>query len=68
MITSLSPFAAAVIFGIICFYPTYQVFKRAGLNPKFSVFVLIPFMGLLIVTAILAHSPWTTVPPLKKKD
>ena len=68
MVTHLSSIEGSVIFGVLMLYPVYNIFKRAGLNTRFSVLTLIPFMGLLIVTAILAHSTWTTVPPLKKKN
>ncbi len=64
---TLPPHYAAIIFGFLCLYPVYKTFQRTGLKPWPAFFVLIPFFGLLIVMAILAHRPWTTVPPLKKK-
>lgn len=65
----LHPTIAAFIFSLLCLYPTYKTFQKAGLKTPYAFLILIPYLGLFVVTAILAHSTWTTVPPLKtKKD
>lgn len=38
--------------------PLWRICARAGLNPAFSLFVLVPFIGFTIVAAILAFSEW----------
>ena len=38
--------------------PLWRICARAGLNPAFSLFILVPAFGFLIVAAILAFSEW----------
>lgn len=66
--TTLSPLEASFVFNLICLYPAYRVFTRAGLKTIYSILILTPFIGLVVIIGILAHSKWPTVPPLKKKD
>ena len=39
-------------------YPVWRVFKRAGLHPAYSFFVILPVFGLLITGIILSASTW----------
>ncbi|WP_339133266.1 MAG: hypothetical protein WGN25_12305 [Candidatus Electrothrix sp. GW3-4] len=39
-------------------YPTWRIVKRTGLNPNWSALLLIPGLGALIVTCMLALSEW----------
>lgn len=54
MFHALPPIIGAVLIII----PLWRVFARAGLNPAFSLFVLVPVIGVLIAAAILAFSDW----------
>ncbi len=39
-------------------YPTWRIFKRAGLNPLGSLWIVIPGLGIYIAGLILALSNW----------
>jgi hypothetical protein len=39
-------------------YPAWRIYSRAGLNPWISFTVLIPGLGLIICSLILALSKW----------
>ena len=46
--------------GILIFvlYPVWRIFRRAGLNPVFSLVVFVPYGGVFIAGLILAFSKW----------
>jgi hypothetical protein len=56
------------IYGIVLFVligiPAWRICSRAGFNPAWSLFVLIPYFGALVVVARLALSDW----PKFKRD
>ena len=52
---------AALAFGIFCFW---RIFTKAGYNGAFSLLMLIPGVGGIIVVCILAFGEW---PALKDK-
>jgi hypothetical protein len=41
--------------------PLWRIFMRAGLTGPLSLLVLVPGVGLLIVSAILAYADWPNV-------
>lgn len=43
---------------IIFLFPAWRIFRKAGLNPTFSLTVLIPILGILLCASILAFSKW----------
>ncbi|HUC63768.1 MAG TPA: hypothetical protein VMF53_17630 [Alphaproteobacteria bacterium] len=47
-----------VLIAVVLIVPLWRIFRRAGLNPAFSLLVLIPLLGSLAVLAILAFAPW----------
>ena len=47
-----------VAFGVAAYF----ILKRAGLNPAFAAFVLLPFAGPLILMGILAFRTWPNEP------
>lgn len=47
-----------LIIGAILIVPIWRIFKRAGLNPAFSLFIFVPWVGWLIVYCLLAFMPW----------
>jgi len=47
-----------IILGFVLIYPLWRIFSRAGLAPALSLFVFVPFVGGLIVLAVLAFSRW----------
>ena len=47
-----------VLIAVVLIVPLWRIFRRAGLNPAFSLLVLIPLLGSLVVLAILAFAPW----------
>lgn len=47
-----------IALAILLLYPTWRVFKRAGLNPALSLTVLFPYGGFLLAGVLLAVMPW----------
>ena len=43
---------------ILILFPVWRIFKRAGLNPLFSLSMFIPFVGILASGLILSFSKW----------
>lgn len=39
-------------------FPLWKIFNKAGKNPAFSLFILIPSLGFLIIPLILAFTRW----------
>ena len=50
------------IAGLLMIYPASRILKRAGINPLFSLMMVIPVFGYLVVIGILAFSDWPTEP------
>jgi hypothetical protein len=50
-------FYAVLMFGLMG-VPLWRICSRAGFNPAWSLFVLIPYLGMLIVAGRLAISDW----------
>lgn len=48
----------SIIFLLLFLYPMWRIFKKAGVNPFFSLVLLVPIVGFLLVSAILAFSNW----------
>lgn len=42
--------------------PLWRIFRRAGLTPALSLFVFVPWLGLLIVLGLLALRDWPAHP------
>lgn len=51
-----------LIFAVLCIYPLWRVFARAGLTPALSLMVFLPFGGF-IAPMILAFSQWPNARP-----
>jgi hypothetical protein len=43
---------------LLLVFPLWRIFNRAGKNPALSLFILIPYIGFLIVPLILAFTRW----------
>jgi len=52
---------------ILILFPVWRIFKRAGLNPLFSLSMFIPFAGILAIGLILSLSKWG-IEPIVVKD
>ena len=52
----------AVFSAVLLLYPLWRIFARAGLNPVWSLLILIPG-GAIIVPLILAYSRWPNTAP-----
>jgi hypothetical protein len=46
------------LFIILFIVPLWKICKRAGMQPMVSVIAAIPFVGVAIVSAILALKEW----------
>ena len=47
-----------VVIAVLLLFPVWKIFDRAGLNPKLSLTLFIPFVGMLVAGLILALSEW----------
>jgi hypothetical protein len=56
---TIHPFILSLIVGIALIYPVRTIFKRAGIHPWFAFTVLVPLVGPLLATFILAFSRWS---------
>jgi hypothetical protein len=63
MMALMVPF---MIFGFICLiaiiFLLWRIFNKAGMGGPFSLLVLIPGIGPLVVLCILAFGEWKVVP------
>jgi hypothetical protein len=50
--------AITLIFSALLVYPFWRVYRRAGLNPWYSLLVFLPYVGLPAAAAILAFQRW----------
>jgi hypothetical protein len=48
----------ALISFLIIGIPLWRICSRAGLSPAWSLLAVVPFLGPMIVTAILAFANW----------
>ncbi len=46
------------IFSALIIMPAWKIFLRVGLSPYISILVLLPYIGFLLVVAVLAFMPW----------
>lgn len=50
--------AVTLGFSLLLVYPFWRIYRRAGLNPWFSLLVFLPYVGLPAAAAILAFQTW----------
>ena len=50
--------AVTLGFSLLLIYPFWRIYRRAGLNPWYSLLVLLPYLGLPAAAAILAFQTW----------
>ncbi len=48
----------ALIITLVLLFPFWKIYTRAGLNPYYSLTLLIPGAGFFIASIILAASKW----------
>ncbi len=49
---------STLITALLFLYPLWRIFARAGLNPLLSLLVLVPYLGPIVVTIVLAFAHW----------
>ncbi|MFQ5938988.1 MAG: hypothetical protein ACE5KL_02825 [Alphaproteobacteria bacterium] len=49
---------STIILGFVLVYPLWRIFSRTGLTPALSLLIFVPFVGGLIVLAVLAFTSW----------
>ena len=47
-----------LLFALLLIVPTWRIFVRAGFSGALSLLHLVPFVGFLVIMAILAFSDW----------
>jgi hypothetical protein len=57
----MGDFVVLVLAMALIFFPFWKIFRRVGLNPAFSLFAFIPYLGWMIAGAILAFSKWPAI-------
>ncbi len=50
-----------IILGLVLIFPLWKIHSKAGKNPVLSLFVFLPYLGLLIVSLNLAFSSWPAI-------
>lgn len=63
MIELTDPVLRTVLFQALMIWPVGRIYRRAGLNPLWSLLLLIPLFGLFAALVPLGHKPWPTLPP-----
>ena len=53
------PFAYYYLSIIIVFYPIWKIHNRVGLPPKYSLWLFLPTIGILLVLFNIANSKWS---------
>ncbi len=46
------------LFSALLVIPAWKIFIRAGLSPYFSVVIFVPYIGFMLVIAMLAFMTW----------
>jgi hypothetical protein len=49
-------------FALVVLIPLWRICQRAGLPPALALIALVPYLGIVIVAAILAFARWDGVP------
>jgi len=57
------PRFGALLFSLLSLWPCWRILRRAGWQPLWSLLVLVPVVGLLLVLVVLAHAHWPVLPP-----
>lgn len=46
------------IYSVLVIYPLWKICERAGFNGAIALIALVPYVGLIVVGAILSFSEW----------
>jgi hypothetical protein len=52
-----------ILFQALMIWPFARIYARAGLNPFWSLLLLVPLFGLFAVLVPLGRMDWPTLPP-----
>jgi len=63
----LDPWVLNVLIGVATLHPLWRIFRRAGLSPWPSLFILVPILGFPAVGSFLAFQRWPKIPPRMRK-
>lgn len=61
----MGEFIGALIGAVLVIVPLWRIVGRTGFNPALSLLVVIPWLGFVIIAAILAFAEW---PSLRKRN
>ena len=50
-----------LVLAVLLIVPTWKIFAKAGFNPAWSLFLFLPWLGMLIVVLFLAFRRWPAV-------
>ncbi len=57
-----------IVLGLILIFPLWKIHSKAGKDPVLSLFIFLPYLGILIVSLILAFSRWPATEPVTNYD
>ena len=60
----MGDFVWSVVLAILVIVPLWRICGRAGFSPALSLLAIIPWLGFLIVAAVLGFAEW---PSLKSR-
>jgi hypothetical protein len=58
-----TPIGSGIFLGLITVWPLWRIFRRAGLNPLWSLLVFFPLLGLAAALGALCVQKWPVVKP-----
>lgn len=47
-----------LVFSVACLIPLIRIHRRAGIDDRLALLVLVPFFGLVISGLVLSFSKW----------
>jgi hypothetical protein len=47
-----------VVLAVFLGFPFLRILRRTGLSPYFAALVVVPWLGYLVIEAVLAFAPW----------
>jgi hypothetical protein len=64
----MNAISAPLAFGLLVIFPLWRIFRRAGFHPAWSLLIFLPYVGLLLVLAMLAFARWPADPMPREVD
>lgn len=56
-----------LVLAVFLGFPFLRILRRTGLSPYFAALVVVPWLGYLVIEAVLAFAPWPRAEPTLPK-